>query len=73
MEKTYTAVIEKVGGWYIGYIEDLPVANTQGKTLKEIRENLREAIMLILKSNRELTVRGLIGKKLIREKIAVEI
>ncbi|MBI4810962.1 MAG: type II toxin-antitoxin system HicB family antitoxin [Ignavibacteriales bacterium] len=73
MEQTYTAVIEKVGKWYIGYVEDLPGVNTQGKTLKEIRENLREAIELILDANRELLLRDLRGKKIIREKIAVEL
>lgn len=54
MESVFTAIFEKVEGWYIGYVEELPGANTQGKTLEEIRENLHEAIELILLSNREL-------------------
>lgn len=54
MESVFTGVFEKVGDWYIGYVEELPGANTQGKTLEEIRENLREAVELILMSNREL-------------------
>ena len=73
MEKTYTAVIKKIKGWYIGYVEELPGANTQGKTLKEVRENLREAIELIVQSNRELMKKELRGKKMIREKIAVDV
>ena len=73
MEKTYTAVIKKVRGWYIGYVEELPGANTQGKTLKEVRENLREAIELIVQSNRELMEKELRGKGTIREKIAVDV
>ncbi len=73
MEKTYTAVIKKVKGWYVGFVEELPGANTQGKTLKEVRENLREAIELILQSNRELTIREFRGKRSIREKIAVDL
>ena len=48
MESTFTGVFEKVEDWYIGYVEELPGANTQGKTLEEARENLREAIELIL-------------------------
>ncbi len=73
MEKTYTAVIKKIKGWYIGYVEELPGANTQGKTLKETRENLREAIELILQSNRDLMAKEFRGKRIIRKKIAVEI
>ncbi len=73
MESTFTGVFEKVGDWYIGYVEELPGANTQGKTLEEVRENLREAIELILISNRELAEKELFGKEVIREKIKVNI
>ncbi len=73
MENTFTAIFEKVENWYIGYIEELPGANTQGKTLKETRENLREAIALILLSNREIAENGLSGKDFIREEIKVAI
>jgi len=66
-------VFEKVGDWYIGYVEELPGANTQGKTLEEVRENLREAIELILTSNRELAEKELSGKEIIREEIKVNI
>lgn len=54
MVSSFTAVYEKADGWYIGYVEELPGANTQGKTLEECRENLREAVGLILAANREL-------------------
>ena len=50
-----TAVFEKVPEGYIGWVEELPGANTQGKTLEEARENLQEAIRLVLEANRELT------------------
>ena len=53
MERTFSAIIEKVGDYYIGYIEELPGVNTQGKTLDEVRDNLREAIELIILSNSE--------------------
>jgi predicted RNase H-like HicB family nuclease len=51
MQRTFTGVFEKAGDWYIGYVEELPGANTQGKTLDEARENLREAIQLIVETN----------------------
>ncbi len=54
MEREFTAVLEKRGRWYIGYIEEIPGVNTQGKTLVETRRNLREALQLILETNRTL-------------------
>lgn len=54
MQREFTSVIEKRSNWYIGYVEELPGVNTQGKTLKEVRENLKEALCLIIKANREL-------------------
>ncbi len=50
----FTAVYEEDGDWWIAYVEELPGANTQGRTLDEARENLKEAVELILQSNREL-------------------
>lgn len=72
LEGIFTAVFEKVNNWYIGYVEELPGANTQGRTLDEVRSNLKEAISLILKSNKELIERELTGKKVVREDIKVE-
>jgi predicted RNase H-like HicB family nuclease len=54
MSREFTGVIEKRGNWYVGYVEELPGVNTQGRTLKEVRENLREATQLIMEANREL-------------------
>ena len=73
IQGTFTAVFEKAGDAYIGYVEELSGANTQGKTLAEVRENLREAIELILLANRELARKGRPGKGVIREKIRVAI
>jgi len=73
MESTFTAIFEKAEDWYIGYVEELPGANTQGRTLEETRENLREAIELILISNRELAEMGLAGKQFVREEIKVAV
>ena len=73
MEGIFTAIFEKANDWYIGYVEELPGANTQGKTLEDARENLREAVELILLSNRELAEKELSGKDVIREEIKVAI
>jgi predicted RNase H-like HicB family nuclease len=49
-----TAVFKKVRGGYVGYIEELPGANTQGRTLRETRANLKEAVALVIAANRTL-------------------
>ena len=71
MENRFTAVFEKEKNWWIGYIEELPGANTQGHTLEETRENLREAVELIIKANRKLAEDELAGKDAIREEFLV--
>lgn len=71
MTNTFTAVFEKSGEWWIGYVEELPGANTQGATLDEARENLKEAVALVLEANRELAQREAAGKTVIREPLDV--
>jgi len=73
MESKFTAVFEQVDGWWIGYVEELPGANTQGKTLEETRENLKEAVQLIIEANRELARRGAVGKRVVREELLVAV
>jgi predicted RNase H-like HicB family nuclease len=52
MEREFTAIIEKKGRWYVGTVEEIPGVNTQGRTLAEVRRNLKEAIRLILETKR---------------------
>ena len=66
-----TAVFEKVGEWWLGYVEELPGANTQGETLDQARENLREAVQLIIEVNRELLLQQMEGHEIIREPLLV--
>ena len=72
MEK-FTAVFEQDGDWWIGYLEELPGANTQGRTLAEARENLKDAVRLLIAANRELTRRELQGKNIVREELVVSV
>ena len=71
MENSYNAVFEKDGDYWIGYVEELPGANSQGETLDEVRENLKEAIALILEVNREIVQQEIEGKEVIREELLV--
>ncbi len=57
MISRFTAVFEHIGDWWIGYTEELPGANTQGRTLEEVRENLKEAVQLVTEANRQLDMR----------------
>ena len=54
MERKYTPVIEKLGSWYVAYVEELPGANTQGRSLADALRNLDEAVELVTEANREL-------------------
>jgi predicted RNase H-like HicB family nuclease len=58
----FTAVYIPVPEGFIAFVEELPGANTQGATLEEARENLKEAVQLVLDANRELAERSLVGK-----------
>ncbi len=62
MIREFTAVYKKSGKWYLGWIEEIPGANTQGTTLKEVKENLKEAVLLILETNKLLSKKEIKGK-----------
>jgi len=72
MEK-FTAVFEQDGDWWIGYIEEIPGVNAQGRTIDEARENLKEAVKLIVEANRELARRETAGRAVIREELKVAV
>jgi predicted RNase H-like HicB family nuclease len=73
MQLKLTKVFQKVPEGYIGFVEELPGANTQGNTLEETRKNLEEAIELVLEANRILAEEQLEGQEVIRESIFLSI
>jgi predicted RNase H-like HicB family nuclease len=77
MNLTLSAIYEEVpeseGGGYVAYTEELPGAISEGNTLEEARENLRDAIELLLEANREPASKSHRGKKVAREKITVPV
>ena len=62
-----TAVFQKVPEGYIGFVEELPGANTQASSLEEAREALAEAVELVLEANRTLAEESIRGQEVIRE------
>ncbi|PKO20567.1 MAG: HicB family protein [Chloroflexi bacterium HGW-Chloroflexi-1] len=73
MLNKYTAVFEQDDDWWIGYVEELPGANTQGATLAEARVNLQEAIQLVVEANRELARREFADRPVLRESLLVAV
>jgi len=53
-QREFTAIYQRKGKWTVAWIEEIPGVNTQGRTQKEARENLKEALQLILETNRAL-------------------
>ena len=73
MGNQFTAIIEQdahYGEWHIAYCPEIPGANGQGKTRDEARENLAEAIALILEDRRQEGLRG-VPPEAIRETVTV--
>jgi predicted RNase H-like HicB family nuclease len=66
-----TAIFQQVPEGYIAFIEELPGANTQGATMVEAKENLMEAIYLVLEANREMTEKYIMGQDVMRQMIAI--
>lgn len=67
----YTAVFLKHGKWYLGWVEEVPGVNTQGATLAEAKDNLKEALSLVLEVGKMMLEKELPRGKLIRERFAM--
>jgi predicted RNase H-like HicB family nuclease len=72
MRLELTAVFQKVPEGYIAWVQELPGANTQGATLEEARDNLQEAVMLVLEGNRILAEEEAQGVEVITEPLLIQ-
>ena len=66
-----TAVYMKVPEGYVAFVDEVPGANTQRNTLEDARENLKEAVALVLEANRTLAEQAIEGSEVIRESFAL--
>jgi predicted RNase H-like HicB family nuclease len=66
-----TAVYRKVPEGYIGFVSELPGANTQAPTLEGTKANLEEAIALVLEANRAISDESIMGQEVIREPLTL--
>jgi predicted RNase H-like HicB family nuclease len=73
MVRQFTGLYKKKGKWYLGWVEEIPGVNTQGKTLSEAKENLKDALSLVLETNRILAEKESSKGKTIRENICVSL
>jgi predicted RNase H-like HicB family nuclease len=70
--QTFTAVFEAAEeGGYVAFVEEVPGAISQGETLEEARENLKEALALMLEVNRENALAGVNENSIVRESIDI--
>ena len=72
MVRQFTAIYKKRGEWYLGWVEEIPGVNTQGRSFREVKENLKEALLLILETNRILNKKEVKGK-IIRESLSIPV
>lgn len=63
----YTTIIKNIEGWRVGWIEEIPAAISQGKTVDELKVNLLDAFSLLMEVNKENTGKQYINKDVIRE------
>jgi len=70
MRRDFTLVIVKEDEWYAGFIKEVPGANTQGRSIEEVQENIKEALEMVLESNAKHMFDDLeIKPKIIREEL----
>ncbi len=67
MTVSFTAVYRQVPEGFIAFVEELPGANTQGATIEEARQNLEEAVTLVLEANRAMSEVEIGDGEVIRE------
>ncbi len=72
MTHTLTAVFRRVPEGYIGFVEEVPGANTQAATIEEARANLHEAVTMLIAENRESIEEAVKGGNVVRETLAFD-
>ena len=72
MVQQFTAIYKKRGKWFSAWVEEIPGVNTQGRTLKEAKKNLKEALSLVIEVNRAMSKKEASGQ-VIREALKLSI
>ncbi|HEY4487401.1 MAG TPA: type II toxin-antitoxin system HicB family antitoxin [Candidatus Paceibacterota bacterium] len=67
---TYTAVLQKTRGGYTAWVEQMPNVISEGKSKAEAEVNLRDALELMLETNRLMGLKDAIGDI---ERVSIEV
>jgi predicted RNase H-like HicB family nuclease len=70
MSANYTAVVRRDGRWWIGWVEEIPGVNSQGKTREELLDNLRSALKEMIEMNRAEALTAMEGEY---EEVGIEV
>jgi len=69
---SFTAIIEKSDdGWYVGQIQEVPEALSQGKTINELMDNLSDALHLVFEAKKESVVKEYSGRKVLKRRLMI--
>ncbi len=58
MPNTYTAIMNRNGNWWIGWIEEVPGVNCQERTREELLESLKVTLKEALEFNRQEAIQA---------------
>lgn len=73
MKQRYHTIIKpEPNGWFVGWVEEMPGAISQGRSLEEVRENLRDSLELIVETHRDEARIGL-DPSCIQEAIEIDV
>lgn len=73
MKQRYHTIIKpEPNGWFVGWVEEIPGAISQGRSLDECRQNLRDSLELIVETHRDEARIGL-DPNCIQECIEIEL
>ena len=73
MKQRYHTIIKpEANGWFVGWVEEVPGAISQGRSLDECRQNLRDSLELIVETHRDEARIGL-DPSCIQESIEIDI
>lgn len=71
-QRFHTIIKPEENGWFVGWVEEIPGTITQGKSLTECRENLKDALQLMLETHRD-EARQALDASCIQESIEVDV
>ena len=71
-QRYHTIIRPDQNGWFVGWVEEIPGAITQGRSLEECRHNLREALEILLETHRDEARQGL-DERCIQEAIEIDV